>query len=107
MFLLWLLRLGGISPWLAFVVSGLAGFAGALIRVPFNTIIFGLARDDNTREFIMFREYPVALARILVYSTGLIVASNITHLFWLAVVAYAAFIVMPRLNQKGTLLGSF
>jgi MFS family permease len=96
---LWLWRIVHLTPLVAFTVSALAGFASRLITVPFSAIIYGLARDDNTREFVMFREYPVGLARILVYSCGVILAPNIIGLFWLAVVAYALFTIMPRPNK--------
>jgi MFS family permease len=93
---LWLWRIVHLTPLVAFAASALAGFAGKLITVPFSTIIYGLARDDNTREFVMFREYPVGIARILVYSLGILLAANITQMFWLAVFAYGAFLLLPR-----------
>jgi|SRR5580698_3382491 hypothetical protein len=95
-----------LTPIIAFVVSAAASFAGALIAVPFNTIIYSFVREENTREFIMFREYPVAIAHILVYGAGILVSPHITYLFWLALAAYATFIVMPKLNLKGAQLSS-
>jgi MFS family permease len=96
MLILWLWRLGTITPLSAFVVSALAGFAAMIKSVPFDAIIYGLARQDNTREFLMFREYPVAAARILVYGMGIAVASDITKLFWLSILAYLVFLLLPR-----------
>jgi MFS family permease len=100
MLALWLSRLAGFTPLTAFPISALAGFASKLITVPFSTIIYSLAREDNTREFIMFREYPVGLARIVVYGAGVILATGITSLFWLALFAYAAFALMPRFSSE-------
>jgi MFS family permease len=96
MLALWLWRLGTITPGVAFAISAAAGFATMIKAVPFDALIYSLAREANTREFIMFREYPVALARILVYSMGIIVATDVSKLFWLAIAAYAAFALMPR-----------
>jgi MFS family permease len=97
---LWLWRIIHLTPLVAFAASALAGFAGRLIAVPFSTIIFSLAREDNTREFVMFREYPVATARILVFGCGVLLASNITQMFWLAVFAYAAFLLIPKFKPS-------
>ncbi len=94
--MLWLVRLGTITPVLAFTVSALMGFASVIQTIPFNGIIYNLARDNNPREFILFREVPITIARVIVYGTGLICATHIQSLFWLAIIAYAVFAVMPR-----------
>lgn len=93
---LWLVRLGTITPVMAYVVSAIMGFASVIQTIPFNGIIYNLARDNNPREFILFREVPITIARTLVYGTGLIVATHVQLLFWLAIAAYAVFAVMPR-----------
>lgn len=73
-----------------------------LIAIPFNSLIYNLARDNNPREFIMFREVPVFLARGLVYSLGAFVALNFHQLFWLGIIAYGAFIFLrvPKLGDQ-------
>jgi MFS family permease len=100
MTLLWCWRLFHLSISTVIVISALVGIATMLIAIPFNALIYNLARDNNPREFIMFREVPVFLARGLVYSLGAFIAINFHQLFWLGIVAYGAFVFL-KLPKAG------
>lgn len=81
MIVLWIVRYYAVYEIPIYILTLLAGFFGALILVPFSSIVFSLSRKDNIAEFIIFREIPVTLARIVIYSFALILISNINHLF--------------------------
>ncbi len=99
MIALWVLRYGSVPHWEVVLVTGLVGIAQLLIRVPFTAVIYNFAREDNTREFILFREYPVLCARILVYAIGALIAVGpLKNIFWLALLAYAFFLFAPQLR---------
>lgn len=103
MIILWALRYLPLSQPEVLVITTLAGIAALLISVPFTAVMYGLAREDNTREFMLFREFPVICARVLVYSVAAIVASGtLTNIFWLAIIAYALFLLAPlfRLSRN-------
>jgi MFS family permease len=99
MSLLWFARYFTTSVWPIFAVSAVVGLGQWLIVVPFNAIFYDFGREANTREFFMFREYPVMISRVIVYAIGVaIAASGIQNLFWLGIVAYGFFLLAPRLR---------
>ena len=99
MLALWATRLLSLSTADIIIISALVSFATVLVVVPFNTVIYHLAGDNNTREFILFREIPVFIARAIVYTTGLYIAMDISRLFWLAIATYALFACLPGIKR--------
>lgn len=100
---LWLLRFWVESTWAVLAVTAIVGVAELLVRLPFNALIYDLARESNTREFILFREIPVVLSRIIVYGGGLLIAVHeVRHLFWMAIIGYGFFLLAPRLKLVQT-----
>ena len=107
----WLLRLGGIGMlllWLwrlmplnileVFIISALVGLVGVMIDIPFDSIIYNLARTNDPRHFIIFREIPIGIARFAVYIIAVLVATDLKHLFWFAIAAYTIFAFIPRFD---------
>lgn len=81
MALLWLVRYAWPQiPLLLYISTLVAGFLASLIEIPFTSFIYGSAKRTNIPEFIVYREFPVTLARIGVYSIALVLA-NVTDLF--------------------------
>lgn len=93
-----LLRLGSIITmviWTTFffvhgkmflyALTLIAGFFGALLLIPFNTLMYDYAEENTHTEFIILRQVPVTLARMLVYSFGLLFASSLGYIFLLPV----------------------
>jgi MFS family permease len=99
MLLLWAWRLGHLTPLSALIISVLVGFAGMLVNLPFTAIIYNLARANNPRDFIIFREISVGVGRVCVYVPAVLLAANLQHLFWLAIVAYGIVAVIPRFKR--------
>ncbi len=84
MLAIWIIRFLTESEPLFYALTLLAGFFAALIFIPFNSIIYTLARENNIREFIVFREIPVTLARLSVYSLAILFVLNIKLSFLVA-----------------------
>ncbi|MBI3572453.1 hypothetical protein HY091_02910 [Candidatus Kaiserbacteria bacterium] len=81
MALIWLLRYAlPTAPLLLYASTLAAGFLACLIEVPFASFVYTSAKQTNVAEFILYREFPVTLARIVIYSTALVIAS-VTNLF--------------------------
>jgi MFS family permease len=87
----WVIRYFTDSQTVFFITAIITGFFTILIMVPFNTIIYSTARKDKFDDFIIFREIPVALARISIYSLCLLAISNIKLTFLIASFSYIYF----------------
>jgi MFS family permease len=97
---LWLFRLVPLTPTSVFVISALVGFSVALVQIPVQALLYNLARTNNPREFVIFREMAVSLARITFYATAMLVATNLKNLFVVAIVAYTVVALSPKFNSK-------
>lgn len=91
MLLVWLGRYFSYSQDFFYLLSVLAGFFGVLISVPFNSIIYQNAKDNNVESFLIFREIPVALGRILLYCFALLFVAKIK---WTFLVAAGSYLLM-------------
>jgi MFS family permease len=88
MLLIWLGRYFAATQVQFYILSVLAGFFGVLISVPFTSMIYQNAKQSHVEDFVIFREIPVALGRILLYSLGLLVITKIKLTFLMAASAY-------------------
>ncbi len=78
-----------------YVLTLLEGFFGALLLIPFNALVYDYAQQNEApAEFIVFREIPVTLARVLVYGIGLIFVTSLRYLFLLPVFGSLLFWVL-------------
>ncbi len=79
----WLIRFYFPNEIFFYISTLIVGFSGILLTIPFTTIIYNLAKGNNIEEFIVFREIPVTLGRVVIYSMGLFFVSEINYLFLL------------------------
>lgn len=86
--LLWFSRAIISSPIYFYISSLVAGFPLTLVSVPFNSIIYAQAKKEDVEEFIVFRETPIVLARLVVYALGILLVANIKLAFVIAGVSY-------------------
>lgn len=91
--LLWVCRYFADSQIQFFVLSVLVGFFGVLISVPFNSILYKNAKESHVEDFIIFREIPVSIGRVAIYSIGLLLVSNIKLSFLVAAVSYLYLLI--------------
>lgn len=91
---IWLIRFAWPDiPTLLYASTVAAGLLGCLIVIPFTSYVYGSAKRTNVVEFIVYREFPVTLARIVVYSIALLIVTNVTNLFLVGAAA-SAFILL-------------
>ncbi len=91
--LIWLLRYYLQGEIIYYILTVAAGFFMILVNVPFTSIIFSLAKRDNVDEFIIFREIPVMLGRVIIFSLCLIL-SNLQDSFLLVIGLYFLFVIL-------------
>jgi len=88
MIVVWVGRYLSIDQMSFYILSMLAGFLSALISVPFNSIFYINAKNNHVEDFVIFREIPISLGRIMLYSSGLLIVSQINILFLISIVPY-------------------
>ena len=93
MAVIWLLRAVTHDQLFYYALTAAAGFFEALILVPFNSFSFGLAKKGIYDEFIIFREFPVMIGRLLAVALAFIFMHNLQSAFILLAVSQLAFLV--------------
>lgn len=88
MMIIWIGRYFAMSQISFYALSILAGFLGALISVPFNSIFYVKAKNNHIEDFVIFREIPISLGRVFLYSAGLLLASQVKIIFLFALIPY-------------------
>lgn len=64
-----------------YLITLLGGFIGTTILIPFTSIIYKMTKENQTTEFLAFREFPITLARVLVYSLAFLLVFNLKLIF--------------------------
>lgn len=88
MIVIWIGRYLSIDQTSFYILSILAGFLSALISVPFNSIFYINAKNNQVEDFVIFREIPISLGRIMLYGAGLFIISQIKISFLISVIPY-------------------
>jgi MFS family permease len=78
---IWILRFFAVIPVWVYVFTLAAAFFSALILIPINTMIYGIAKREGAPTFILFREFAVTLGRVLLYIFALLMLSSINYIF--------------------------
>ena len=73
-------------------LSGIIGFFGALVFVPFSSIFYINAKNNHIEDFVIFRELPISLGRILLYVTALFLLTNIKLTFLFSSLPFLFFL---------------
>lgn len=88
MMIVWIGRYFSVNGISFYALSVLAGFLGALISVPFNSIFYINAKDNHVEDFVIFREIPISLGRAILYGGGLFLVSQVKLTFLFSSVSY-------------------
>lgn len=86
--LVWLSRYFINNEYFFYIASLVAGFMNVLVLVPFGAMIYSNAKKENIDEFIIFREIPVVIGRVAIYSICLLLVSHIKLSFFAAVFSF-------------------
>ncbi len=100
MVITWILRLFAYTPLSAYVLTLVAAFFAALILIPINTIVYGVAKREGAPTFILFREFGVTLGRLLLYLFAFLVLSSINYIFVFTAIACFGLFYLSRKNLE-------
>ena len=91
---LWIARYFVDKEFVVYGITILAGFFEALLVIPYATIAYNLARKHNTAEFVVFREIPIAISRVAIYSIALLLVNNLDYMFFITAFVNLFFFFM-------------
>lgn len=94
LFVLWIARFGFSGAYFYYATTVIAGFLITFFAIPFHSLIFSIAKKNTVDEFIVFREVPVAIGRLLFFFIALFFISHLKFLFPLAGLAYLYFLFL-------------
>ncbi|NTU99398.1 MFS transporter, partial [Candidatus Falkowbacteria bacterium] len=92
MILVWLGRFVAPTQGVFYTLSVLAGFCGVLISIPFQSMIYRNAQESHVEDFIIFREIPISLGRLVLYGLALLLFIDIKLSFLAAAFTYLLII---------------
>ncbi|MCK5212135.1 hypothetical protein KAJ89_05525, partial [Candidatus Parcubacteria bacterium] len=72
----------------------IGGFVMMLFLIPFHSLIYSAAKRNTTDEFLVFREVPVAIGRIIFLSLALLLVNNLAFLFPIVGIVYLYFLFL-------------
>lgn len=90
----WSVRYYADSALLIYSFTILAGFFFTLLVVPYSSIFYQISHKENSDDFFVWREIPVAIGRILILLIALFFVSNLKLLFPIAGLAYLYFLFL-------------
>jgi MFS family permease len=88
----WIVRIFVPNQLVFYAISFVVGFVEILVLVPFTSIIYTSAKQENPAEFLLFREMSVGAARVFVYIIAILLASNILYTFALPIFSLISFL---------------
>jgi MFS family permease len=95
---IWIIRLFVHSEFSFYALSLAVGFFESLIMIPLNAVVYSVARKEGGANFILFREFIVAVGRIMLYIFALILVNNIRYIFLLPAVSSLYFLYVAKKN---------
>lgn len=100
MIAIWIFRLFVSAPFPAYAFTLVSAFFAALILIPINTIVYGVAKREDAPTFILFREFGVTLGRIILYIFAFLVLSSINYIFIFTAIACLGLFYLSRKNLE-------
>ncbi len=94
----WLVRFFSLNPIIFYSTTLMVGFVEALILIPLNSVVYKKAKIEGGAEFILFREFPVAIGRVSLYGMALMLVWNIHLIFILIALAMTYFTYLATKN---------
>ena len=98
--IVWFLRFVFDSELAFYVLTIFSGIFFVILSVPYYSIFYQIAQKEKAAVFFAFREIPVAIARIIVFSLGILFATNLKILFLVAGSVYVLFIFWKKQNNN-------
>jgi hypothetical protein len=87
-------------PFYAYLISVIAAFVMTLFLVSYFSTIYKTVKRDDGEEFIILREIPTVLGRMIVFGTILLTASNLRIFFILPVFFITLLLILYFWKNK-------
>lgn len=97
--IVWAVRIFSKDPSFIYYSTLIAGLAGILILIPLNTMVYRFAKEEKPEEFIIFRELPISIGRIVVYGLAVFMTANIRYSFALILLPTVLLFNKSRYNN--------
>jgi len=94
--IIWFLRFALDNELAFYILTVCSGIVFVVLSVPYYSIFYQIAQKEKAAVFFAFREIPVTIARIIVFSLGILFAANLKILFLAAGLAYILFIFWKK-----------
>lgn len=98
--LVWFSRFFIETPLPAYVITVISSFIMTLFLVSYFAIIYRKVRGDQDAEFIILREIPTVLGRMVVFGIAFLVASDIEKFYFLPIVAMAILLLAVTIARR-------
>jgi len=96
MTIMWVLMYFAHAPLYAYAITLVVSFFGALIMIPINAIVYGVAKREGAANFILFREVFVTIGRVILYAVALLALSSIQYVFIFVAAACLGLFFLSR-----------
>ena len=105
MALIWVSRYYVSTPLPSYALTLVASFFAALILIPINSIVYGVAKREGAANFILFREFAVTIGRLLLWLFAFLVISSVNYIFIFTALACLGLVYISRSNLEDGLKG--
>jgi len=92
--IVWILRYMFISEIAIYILALTMGLVSVLFSVPYYSKFYQIAKKETADEFFIFREIPVTIGRIFVFSIALLFVTKLQFLFPIAGIVYLYFLFL-------------
>lgn len=96
----WLLRIFIETPLSAYVITVFASFLMTLFLVSYFSMIFKSVKDRDEEEFLILREIPTVLGRMVVFGVILLTASSLRLFFILPMLTLIILLVFLFVRRR-------
>jgi MFS family permease len=97
---LWVARFFIETPLPAYLISVVSSFVMTLFLVSYFSMIYRNIKNDDEEAFLILREIPTVLARMVVFGGILLVASNPRQFFFLPIIAISILLLLFIAKRK-------
>ncbi len=81
-----------------YILTFFSGIFYVVFSVPYYSFFYRISQKEKATVFFAFREIPVAIARVIVFSLAIVFAANLKILFLVAGGAYLYFIFWKKVE---------
>ncbi|MFH1662056.1 MAG: MFS transporter [Candidatus Falkowbacteria bacterium] len=99
--IVWILRFIFNNELAFYILTIISGIVFVVFSIPYYSIFYQIAQKEKAPIFFAFREIPVNIARVIVFSFGIVLATNLKIFFIIAALAYIYFLFWNKSKTNG------